>query len=77
MHLRDADARGDLRLREPVEEAQLDDQALALVERATARLDERAVLDLVEAGSSPPSTSCIVSSPCASWPSGCESERVE
>ena len=33
MHLRDADARGDLGLGEPVEEAKLDDAALALVER--------------------------------------------
>ena len=48
VHLRDPDVRGDLRLGEPLEEAQLDDPALPLVERVEPRLDEQAVLDLGE-----------------------------
>src|SRR5262245_47985617 len=48
MHLRNADLGGDLGLCQPVEEAQLDDPALPLVERAEPGLDEDAVLDLAE-----------------------------
>ena len=48
MHLRDADLRGDLRLRHLVEEAQLHDSPLTLVERVEPGRDERPVLDLLD-----------------------------
>src|SRR5690348_14376163 len=44
VHLRDADLLRDLRLREPVEEAELEDLPLALVEDAEARREHRAIL---------------------------------
>src|SRR5688572_13579674 len=48
VHLRDPDLLRDLRLREPVEEAQVQDAALALVQRAHAGLEHGPVLrDLV------------------------------
>ena len=47
MHLRDADALGDLALREALEEAQVEDVALALVELREARRERRAVLHRV------------------------------
>src|SRR5207249_6207204 len=48
VHLRDADLLGDLRLRQPLEEAQVQDATFALVERPEARREHRAVLrDLV------------------------------
>src|SRR4051812_30216513 len=48
MHLRDADLLRDLRLGQPLEEAQVKDHPLALVEHAEARLENRAILgDLV------------------------------
>ena len=48
MHLRDPDLLRDLRLRQPLEEAQVEDLALALVEVAEARLEHGPVLgDLV------------------------------
>ena len=53
MHLGDADASRDLRLGQPLEEAQLDDRPLSLVERREPRLEQRAVLHLVVAGIRP------------------------
>ncbi len=50
MHLRDADPRRDLRLRQALEEPHLDDCPLARVERVEAGLDEHAVLDLLVPG---------------------------
>src|SRR5262249_31118163 len=48
VHLRDADLLRDLRLRQPFEEAQVEDRPLAVVEHAKAGLEQRAVLrDLV------------------------------
>src|SRR5207302_6740852 len=44
VHLRDADLLRDLRLRQSVEEAQLEDLPLALVERLETRREDRAVL---------------------------------
>ena len=44
MHLRDPDVLGDLALRQPVEEAQVEDPALALVEDAEAGSEHGAVL---------------------------------
>src|SRR5207248_334957 len=44
VHLRDADLLRDLRLREALEEAQLQDHALALVERLEPRREHGAVL---------------------------------
>ena len=75
MHLGDADLRGD-RLRQAFEEAQLDDQSLSLVERLEARLDEGAVLDLVEAFVHRAEDVLHHLAP-SSWPTGWESESVE
>ena len=48
MHLRDPDLLRDLRLRQPVEEAEVEDPPLALVEHAEAGREHGAVLrDLV------------------------------
>src|SRR5262245_52632898 len=48
VHLRDADLLRDLRLRQPLEESQVENCALAVVENAEAGLEQRAVLrDLV------------------------------
>ena len=44
VHLRDPDLLGDLRLGQPLEEAQVEDPALALVERAQAGRENGAVL---------------------------------
>ena len=46
MHLRDAELGRDLRLRQLVEETELDDAPLALVERVEAGVDERSLLDV-------------------------------
>jgi hypothetical protein len=48
VHLRDPDLLRDLRLRQALEEAQVEDRALTVIENAEARLEDRAVLgDLV------------------------------
>src|SRR5918911_1309564 len=48
VHLRDPDLLGDLRLRQPLEEAQVEDLPLAVVQDAEARRQDRTVLrDLV------------------------------
>ena len=44
MHLRDPDLLGDLTLRQPVEEAQVEDRPLPLVERAEAGREHGTVL---------------------------------
>src|SRR5262249_28790854 len=44
VHLRDADLRRDLRLRQPLEEAEVQDPPLPVVEHAKARLEHGAVL---------------------------------
>ena len=44
VHLRDPDLLRDLRLRQPLEEAQVEDQPLALVQRPEARREHRAIL---------------------------------
>jgi hypothetical protein len=46
VHLGDPDLGRDLRLRQPLEEAELDDPAFPLVERFEPRPDERAVLEM-------------------------------
>ena len=49
LHLRDADALGDLRLRQVLDEAQVQDQAVALGQRLERGGDRRGVLDQLEA----------------------------
>ena len=66
VHLRDPDVLGDLALREPVEEAQVEDPAFALVEDAEAWREHGAVLETEYWCSSVPSDSSGSSSPSSS-----------